>query len=50
MEVQKAEISDLKIIKNIGRLTFFETFAEVNTEADMNTYLDKSFSDEKLNE
>jgi diamine N-acetyltransferase len=50
MEIQKAKISDLEIIKNIGRLTFFETFAEVNTEADMNTYLEQSFSDEKLNE
>lgn len=46
--VSEASINDLETIKRIGRETFFETFAESNTEADMKQYLDDNFSDSKL--
>lgn len=48
IEINKASIGDLESVKRIGRETFFETFAESNTEADMKTYLDQNFSDSKL--
>jgi ribosomal protein S18 acetylase RimI-like enzyme len=46
--VSEASITDLESIKQIGRETFFETFAESNTEADMTKYLDENFNDDKL--
>lgn len=46
--VSRASLNDLETIKLIGRETFFETFAESNTEADMKKYLDESFNDAKL--
>ena len=46
--VNKASINDLESVK--GRETFFETFAESNSEDDMKAYLDKNFSDSKLTE
>lgn len=46
--VSLASVNDLETIKLIGRETFFETFAESNTEADMQKYLDESFSNSKL--
>ena len=48
ISVQKASIHDLESIKRIGKETFFETFAESNTESDMKKYLDENFSEEKL--
>ena len=48
--VNKASINDLESVKRIGRETFFETFAESNSEDDMKAYLDKNFSDSKLTE
>ena len=35
-------------MQQIGRETFFETFAQANTEADMQTYLKENFSDAKV--
>lgn len=46
--VRKASLADLEQIKQTGRETFFEAFAESNTEADMQHYLDTNFSSEKL--
>lgn len=46
--VQKASINDLESIQQIGKETFFETFADSNTEADMKKYLEENFSTEKL--
>lgn len=46
--VIKASISDLESIKLIGRETFFETFAESNSEADMQKYLEANFNNSKL--
>ncbi|GEN70675.1 N-acetyltransferase [Chryseobacterium lathyri] len=46
--IHKAGIQDLETIQNIGRQTFSETFAESNTEEAMKTYLEESFSTEKV--
>lgn len=46
--VSKTSLEDLKAVQLIARETFFETFAEFNTEADMNKYLNENFSDEKI--
>ena len=48
IEIQKASISDLLQLQKIGRQTFYETFADGNTEENMNKYLQEGFSDEKL--
>ncbi|REC78446.1 GNAT family N-acetyltransferase [Chryseobacterium elymi] len=47
--INKAGIRDLETIQNIGRQTFSETFAESNSEEAMKTYLEESFSTEKVN-
>ncbi|PZF70980.1 GNAT family N-acetyltransferase [Taibaiella soli] len=46
--IQKAGIKEWEIIQSLGRKTFIETFAESNTEANMNVYLTESFTEEKL--
>lgn len=46
--IRKAELSDMATVQQIGRETFFETFAQANTEADMQTYLTENFSDAKV--
>jgi ribosomal protein S18 acetylase RimI-like enzyme len=48
IQVIKATAEDLNIIQLIGKETFFETFAESNTAADMNKYLEDNFSESKL--
>jgi Acetyltransferases len=48
IEVRKISLEDLSFLQQISRQTFFETFAEVNTEEDMNQYLSDSFNDEQL--
>ncbi|MCE7065133.1 GNAT family N-acetyltransferase [Dyadobacter sp. CY326] len=44
----QASLEDLAILQQIARETFFETFAEANTEADMKKYLAENFSNEKM--
>lgn len=46
--VRKVTLEDLKILQDIGRKTFFETFSDSNTEENMNQYLDEGFSSDKL--
>lgn len=46
--INKADLSDLAVVQQVGRETFVETFAQSNTEADMNKYLEQSFNDEKV--
>ncbi|MDQ0781792.1 ribosomal protein S18 acetylase RimI-like enzyme [Chryseobacterium sp. W4I1] len=46
--INKAGIEELETIQNIGRQTFAETFADSNSEEAMNTYLEESFSSEKV--
>ncbi|SDK15345.1 Ribosomal protein S18 acetylase RimI [Pedobacter sp. ok626] len=48
IEVRKATTKDLSTVQRIGRETFFETFADSNTEDDMNKYLEDSFNDHRL--
>ena len=43
-------IADLADLQAISRQTFFDTFAAVNTEADMQHYLEVNLSLEKLSE
>src|SRR5690606_28542141 len=46
--VQKVPLNDIDQLQEIGRQTFYETFAGSNTEDDMQKYLDDSFSELKL--
>jgi diamine N-acetyltransferase len=47
--VTRATPNDIKTLQLTGRETFLETFAEGNSEADMQKYLDESFSEERIN-
>lgn len=46
--ISKAGIKELATIQKLGRETFYETFAQHNSEEEMQNYLDKSFASEKL--
>ncbi|WP_415327288.1 GNAT family N-acetyltransferase [Chryseobacterium sp. MMS23-Vi53] len=46
--IKRASIEDLETIQNIGRETFYETFAPHNSEEAMQKYLNESFASEKL--
>nr|WP_295933741.1 GNAT family N-acetyltransferase [uncultured Dyadobacter sp.] len=46
--IHKATIGDLSTVQQIARETFFETFAEANTDEDMQKYLQENFSDAKV--
>jgi ribosomal protein S18 acetylase RimI-like enzyme len=48
INLKKVTPEDLVPLQQIGRQTFFETFSAVNTEENMNRYLEESFSLEKL--
>lgn len=48
IEIKKVTIVDIEKLQNIGRQTFYETFAEANTEEDMQKYLNENFSDTRL--
>ncbi|MEN2413099.1 GNAT family N-acetyltransferase [Flavobacterium mesophilum] len=48
LKITKATPNDLVKLQNIGRQTFSETFAEVNSEENMAKYLEESFAAEKL--
>lgn len=48
LQIRKATIEDLYTVQFIGRETFFETFADSNTEEDMKKYLEDSFNDDQL--
>lgn len=48
IEIKKAAITDLKLLQEIGKLTFSETFSSLNTDANMTQYLTEGFSDKKL--
>ena len=49
MKIRKINIDDLEALRNLSIQTFKETFEEVNTEEDMQKYLDENLSVEKLN-
>lgn len=46
--IKKASVADIPTLQQIGRQTFFETFAGSNTASDMQQYLDENFSEEKI--
>lgn len=50
MEIRKTTLNDIKLLQDIGRKTFFETFSESNSEENMRKYLEDGFSIEKLTE
>jgi len=48
IEVKIVQKADLLTLQEISRQTFFDTFAEVNTPADMQQYLEENLSIEQL--
>jgi ribosomal protein S18 acetylase RimI-like enzyme len=42
VEIRKVTVSDLRLLQAISRQTFSETFASVNSEADMQSYLENN--------
>jgi ribosomal protein S18 acetylase RimI-like enzyme len=48
MKIRKINIDDLEALRDLSIQTFKETFEEVNTEEDMQKYLDENLSIEKL--
>lgn len=48
ISIEKVEIGNVIQLREIGRQTFYETFVETNTTNDMQDYLNKNFSLEKL--
>ncbi|WP_456461596.1 GNAT family N-acetyltransferase [Reichenbachiella sp.] len=50
MNIRKINIQDIEKLKEIGKLTFAETFSSENSEENMKEYLKNGFSTEKLTE
>ncbi|MBZ4035508.1 GNAT family N-acetyltransferase [Flavobacterium sp. 17A] len=48
IKILKATIDDVIQLQLIGRITFSETFSEVNSKENMAKYLNESFATEKL--
>jgi diamine N-acetyltransferase len=48
LEIKKVSHEDLAMLQEIGRCTFYETFADSNSEENMTNYLAEGFSLEKL--
>jgi len=48
IRIAKAGLKDIEKLQDIGRQTFYETFAEGNTEENMQKYLEEGFSNQKL--
>ena len=48
IEIKKATLTEIYQLQQIGRQTFYETFASGNTEENMQKYLDEGFSVDKL--
>ncbi|MBC8112299.1 MAG: GNAT family N-acetyltransferase [Verrucomicrobia bacterium] len=48
IEIIRCNPSHVEKLMNIGYLTFSETFAEINTEEDMQQYLQNTFTEEKI--
>ncbi len=46
--LKKVTLADISQLQEIGRQTFFETFAAGNTEENMKNYLEEGFSIQKL--
>lgn len=48
IEISRVTINDIKLLQEIGRKTFYDTFSSSNTEENMMKYLEEGFSEEKL--
>lgn len=48
IEIKKIGLTDIESLQMIGKQTFIETFAEGNTEANMQKYLIEGFTVDKL--
>ena len=48
LKIEKVKVSELKQLVDISKKTFYDTFCKQNTEADMQKFLDDSFSDSRL--
>ena len=48
IEIKKVTLSNIEQLQCISRQTFMETFSGVNTEDNMNKYLDESFNISRL--
>lgn len=48
IEIKKIGVTDIEQLQIIGRQTFFETFADGNTEENMQKYLEEGFTVDKL--
>jgi ribosomal protein S18 acetylase RimI-like enzyme len=48
IKLVKANVNNFEVLQHIGRKTFFETFAAVNTEENMRKYLEESFDEKKV--
>tara|TARA_R110002049_G_scaffold33375_4_gene109749 strand:- start:3512 stop:4027 length:516 start_codon:yes stop_codon:yes gene_type:complete len=48
MTIRKVNVQDIDKLKEIGKLTFAETFSSENSEEDMLEYLEVGFSTKKL--
>ena len=47
-KIKECSLEDIEKVKYISEKTFYETFADENTEEDMNNYLKENFSYEKI--
>jgi len=47
-EIKKCTLDDLPVLQDLSRETYTDTFAESNTEADLNDYLDKAYNTAEL--
>ena len=48
VEITKIDLNEIEQLQIIGKQTFFETFAEGNSEENMKKYLEESFTNELL--
>lgn len=48
IEISKVSIQEVEQLQQIGKKTFYETFAAPNSEENMQKYLDEGFSTSKL--
>lgn len=48
IQIIKASLTDVGLLQEISRKTFFDTFAEVNSEENMKNYLEHALSTEQL--
>jgi diamine N-acetyltransferase len=48
IDIIKVSVQELELLQQIGKKTFYETFAALNTEENMRQYLDEGFSTSKM--